>query len=159
MAERYEIEHRERSRHIQIEWMADIPSLFLPQLKASVDKYLYILPFWVDKLLVMYDPNLSVSVVATFHTEKKYRWVQLQVGKGYVTGDDACRDADIRHELLHAVTQPQKDVFYQLVDALDLKETNKALYEWATDAIFRANEETTEDFNLILARFHDRPML
>ena len=84
----------------------DLPAERQKAVEPIVNKLQWVVPSWLHKLRVAFDPNMADDTPACVNTSYPYRWATIQVGPGWFQGDTHQQTADIAHELLHTAFEP-----------------------------------------------------
>jgi hypothetical protein len=118
------------------------PDHLFEEVRAGMREWFWLIPAWVDHLLVVYqdnDDNMTLSVVVT----EEYRSGHVIVGPGWVRVPPAERSQYVMHEILHCSTNHLFTVFTALLEACEAEGT--PLAKWAEEEARKAIERTTTD--------------
>jgi hypothetical protein len=107
-----------------------------------IDANGWLLPRWVERIWVR-------SISTRMAVNEEYRSVRLSICPEWLLTDTPqIREADIRHEFLHASTDPLHRVARQLIELLH----DSQLKDWATEELRLAVERTTADLEYAIGR-------
>jgi hypothetical protein len=114
-----------------------------------IDANGWLLPRWVERIWVRFEVPPSASISTRMAVNEEYRSVRLSICPEWLLTDTPqIREADIRHEFLHASTDPLHRVARQLIELLH----DSQLKDWATEELRLAVERTTADLEYAIGR-------
>lgn len=139
----------------RIEYDRDIPDGILERIKPLVSEYVILLPSWVEEVRVSWNSQDETGSAMCVYSFKDYQWVKLVINQHALTSDKALLREYVRHEMCHPMLQQTKAVQADLLEALDLENSNPALFRWAQKQITEANEAATQAMCEAIRRIED----
>lgn len=98
-----------------IDWMEPMPSEVRRALEPMLDRWLPLLPTWVQSLSVEYaSESADVMHVRIHYTN---RWAVIGVTGSWLKYDDDERQNALRHELMHVCVEPLRRAARNAIEA------------------------------------------
>lgn len=116
---------------MRIEWDNNVPAEVRGAVEPLIDRYLWLLPPWVEQLGLFWREGDGDASAATTHWNHKYRWGRIVFHPIFLTGDEASRELWVIHELLHLTTGEMVLFVDNMLDRL--RESVEP--EWAADTL------------------------
>lgn len=113
-----------------------------------IDDNSWLLPRWVEVIWVRFEVPPKPTISARVTVNEEYRSIQLCVCPEWLVSEPRLRESDIRHEFIHACTEPLHRVCRQMINLLH----DSQLKDWAIEELRLAVERSTADLEYAIGR-------
>lgn len=125
---------------------------FPAEQRAIVQKLIddngWLLPRWVEVIWVRFEVPPNSAISSRISVNEEYRSIRFSICPEWLLSEAHIRESDVRHEFIHASTDPLHRVGRQLITLLD----DEKLKQWATEELRLAIERTTADLEYAIGR-------
>ena len=130
-----------------VDWMEPMPTEVRVALEPMLNRWMPLLPTWVQSLSVEYEAeSANVMHVRTHYTN---RWAVIGVTGSWLKYDDTERQNALRHELVHVCVEPLRRAARNAVEATAEEGPTRAL---ALKTLEEGLESAVEDLAQCIGR-------
>jgi hypothetical protein len=115
---------------------------------ALIHQNMWLLPSWVEVIWVRFETPPQPSISARCAVNEEYRSIRFSICPEWLLSEPHIRESDVRHEFLHASTDPLHRVGRQLVAMIE----DDKLRQWANEELRLAIERCTTDLEYAISR-------
>lgn len=127
-----------------------------PELEAGIQRHvdgnLDILPAWVLRLFVRWDPNDRPNCIAAVTPNVAYRRAYLAIAASWPDNDAKGRDETIIHEFLHVHVWPLVQLVNDVADMVEKNFSAPVVADRMRAELMTANEQVTSDLTELVLR-------
>jgi hypothetical protein len=131
-----------------------------PELERGIEHHvnsnLDLLPVWLIKLFVKWDPAEKPGCIASVTPNLAYRRAYVAIEAAWPDNDERSRDETIVHEFLHVHSWPLVQVARDMADMIEKNFSAPVVADRFRDEINTANEQVTSDLTELVLRLLKR---
>lgn len=132
----------------QVRFEVPFPAEQRTLVSAMIHDNAWLLPRWVEVVWVRFEVPREPTTSARVLVSEEYRSIRLAVCPEWLLCEQHIRQSDIRHEFIHASTDPLVRVGHQLADMIE----DPKLKAWAREELRLALERSTADLEYAIGR-------